>query len=95
MSEYDRRTGVKRLRVRGMEAVRYCAVLKATGLNLYRAAAVRKARKAFSDPFGCLAGTIFQLLCGFKELFCTFRLLESRYNAMYDICRLRYCVQTA
>jgi len=40
MSEYDRRTGVKRLRVRGLKAVRYCATLKALGINLLRAAAV-------------------------------------------------------
>jgi hypothetical protein len=31
MSEYDRRTSVKRLRVRGYKAVRYCAILKALG----------------------------------------------------------------
>jgi len=40
MSEYDRRTGVKRLRVRGLKAVRFCAILKAIGINLLRAAAV-------------------------------------------------------
>ena len=40
MSEYDRRTGVKKLRVRGFRAVRYCAILKALGLNILRAAAV-------------------------------------------------------
>jgi len=34
MSEYDRRTGVKRLRVRGLKAVRYCATLKALGINI-------------------------------------------------------------
>ena len=45
MSAYDRRTGVKNLRVRGLEAVRFCAVLKAAGLNLIRAAAVRRARR--------------------------------------------------
>ena len=44
MSEYDRRTGVKKLRVRGMTAVRFCAKMKATGLNLLRAARVRRAR---------------------------------------------------
>lgn len=42
MSEYDRRTGVKRLRVRGFKAVKFCATLKATGVNILRAAAVRK-----------------------------------------------------
>jgi hypothetical protein len=44
MSEYDRITGVKKLRVRGMPAVRFCAKMKAIGLNLLRAARVRKAR---------------------------------------------------
>ncbi|MBL0716617.1 MAG: transposase [Desulfosarcina sp.] len=44
MSEYDRRTGVKHLRVRGLKAVRFCATLKALGLNIFRAAAVRAAK---------------------------------------------------
>lgn len=43
MSEFDRRTGVKKLRVRGFKAVRYCAILKAFGLNILRAAAVMAA----------------------------------------------------
>ena len=45
MSEYDRLTGVKKLRVRGKQAVRFCAKMKATGLNLLRAARDRRARK--------------------------------------------------
>jgi len=44
MSEYDRRTGVKQLRVRGLKAVRFCATLKAIGVNIFRATAVRVAR---------------------------------------------------
>lgn len=40
VSEYDRKTRVKHLRVRGMEKVRFCAVLKAVGVNLFRAARV-------------------------------------------------------
>ena len=44
MSEYDRRTGVKHLRVRGLKAVRYCATLKALGVNIFRAAAFRAAK---------------------------------------------------
>jgi hypothetical protein len=43
MSEYDRRTGVKHLRVRGFQAVRFCATLKAVAVNIFRATAVRKA----------------------------------------------------
>jgi len=44
MSEYDRKTGVKNLRVRGMGAVRFCATLKAVGINLFRATAVRRTK---------------------------------------------------
>ena len=43
MSEYDKRTGVKHLRVRGFKAVRFCATLKAVGVNIFRATAVRNA----------------------------------------------------
>ena len=46
MSEYDRRTGVKHLRVRGFKAVRFCDTLKAIGVNIFRATAVRKALNA-------------------------------------------------
>ncbi len=62
MSELDRRTGVKQLRVRGMPAVRFAATLKATGLNILRAGAVRRARKkaarASAGPF-CLINAAF------------------------------------
>lgn len=43
MSEYNRKTGVKRLRVRGFGAVRLCVLLKAISINIFRATAVRKA----------------------------------------------------
>ena len=39
MSAFDRLTGVKHLRVRGMKAVRFAVTLKALGVNLIRAAA--------------------------------------------------------
>jgi len=48
MSEYKTRTGVKRLRVRGLKAVRFCAILKAIGVNIFRATAVRKGRNRTS-----------------------------------------------
>ena len=41
ISEFDRRTGVKKLRVRGKKAVGFCVYLKATWLNILRAAAYR------------------------------------------------------
>jgi hypothetical protein len=45
MSDLDRVTGIKHLRVRGMVAVRVAATLKATGLNIRRAAAFRCGKK--------------------------------------------------
>ncbi len=51
MSEFDRRTGVKHLRVRRFEAVCLAVFLKAAGLNILRAVAVQKARKK-ADPGG-------------------------------------------
>jgi hypothetical protein len=51
MSEYDTRTGVKHLRVRGLKNVQYCARLKAIGVNIFRATAVRNARKRGKSPF--------------------------------------------
>ena len=41
LSELDRRTGIKHLRVRGMSAVRLCVFLKAAGLNILRASRLR------------------------------------------------------
>ena len=49
MSELDRRTGIKNLRVRGKPAVRFAATMKAAGLNLLRAGAVRKARRKAAE----------------------------------------------
>lgn len=48
MSEYDRRTGVKKLRVRGMRAVSFAAVIKAIGVNIRRAAVCQKRRNRLS-----------------------------------------------
>ena len=49
MSELDRRTGVKQLRVRGLKAVRFCATLKALAVNIFRATAVRMAKMVPED----------------------------------------------
>jgi Transposase DDE domain/Transposase domain (DUF772) len=45
MSDLDRITGIKRLRVRGMRQVRLAAILKATGLNILRATAFKNRLK--------------------------------------------------
>jgi hypothetical protein len=63
VSEYDRRTGVKHLRVRGLKAVRFCATLKAIGVNIFRATAVRKAVSCYHTAHGsslcCQMNAIF------------------------------------
>jgi hypothetical protein len=67
MSELDRLTGIKRLRVRGFGAVRFCAIMKAAGLNLLRAARVRRARaKALAAQNGFF-GVILSAYRVFKE----------------------------
>lgn len=45
MSDLDRVTGIKHLRVRGMTQVRVAATLKATGLNILRSTAFRLRRR--------------------------------------------------
>jgi len=67
MSEFDRRTGVKKLRVRGMPAVRFCARMKATGLNLLRAGAVRKARRKAGRADNAHIGLVRILIHAVKE----------------------------
>jgi hypothetical protein len=69
MSEFDRRTGVKHLRVRGMKAVCFAAVMKAIGLNIFRAS---RHRKHQNGPLVPLCGVLLALLaiCGLlKEQF--------------------------
>jgi hypothetical protein len=67
MSEYDRRTGVKRLRVRGFEAVRFCAVLKAIGINLFRATALRRGVKPRKMANQQVMSRLNQIYSVFKE----------------------------
>ena len=88
MSEYDKKTGVKQLRVRGFGAVRLCVLLKAIGINLFRAAAVQKAIKAFPGAPDNAISLLDDIIFVFKELFeTTWNQLEqifafpSRYHA--------------
>ena len=75
MSQYNALTGVKRLRVRGLKAVRYCATLKAAGVNLLRAASVRKARRrsqraetGLLSPFPFFKEQFHNLLSGLGKI---------------------------
>jgi len=73
MSQYDRRTGVKHLRVRGLKAVRYCAVLKAVATNIFRAAAVRNARNRADSAEMHIFFSPYQIYKIVKELFRSFK----------------------
>ena len=67
MSEYDRLTGAKKLRVRGKQAVRFCAKMKAAGLNLLRAARVRRASMKAREASAGLIRLIGGFIVIFKE----------------------------
>jgi len=69
MSEYDRRTGVKRLRFRGIDAVRFCAILKAVGINLFRATAIRGRVNPCKTANQAAMPSLNQIYSIFKELF--------------------------
>jgi hypothetical protein len=73
ISAYAARTGVKRLRVRGLEAVRFCATLKATGVNLFRATAFRCASMKVSEALAGENPGFDHAIFFFKELLGTIR----------------------
>lgn len=64
MSQLDRLTGLKYLRVRGLSAVSFAAYLKAAGINIIRAAAFRNREK---EEESVLIAALSLLSCAFKE----------------------------
>jgi len=68
-SEMDKKTGVKRLRVRGLSAVAYFARLKAVAVNIFRATAVRKALDLSGEAFAAAKSHILYTIIVFKEQF--------------------------
>jgi len=72
MSQYDRRTGVKHLRVRGLKAVKYCATLKALAINILRATAARIAAMRPHDLF-CMRLAARALIIAAKVYFAVFK----------------------
>ncbi len=67
MSEFDRRTGVKHLRVRGMKAVCFAAVMKAIGINIFRAARYREQVNLLKISYHGLQNTLKSLAFFFKN----------------------------
>jgi hypothetical protein len=64
MSQLDRVTGFKNLRVRGLSAVSFAAYLKAAGINIIRAAAFRHREKEGNPT---LTPALSMLSCAVKE----------------------------
>lgn len=78
ISQLDRLTGVKHLRVRGWLAVGKAVFLKVTGLNLLRAAAVRRARHRPGGGRNGALGLASAMLLALKEhSLITLRAVES------------------
>ena len=69
MSDLDRMTGLKRLRVRGMPQVRLAATLKATGLNILRSIAFKNRQKAEAKRKERAESGANELICAVKEQF--------------------------
>ena len=80
ISAYNARTGVKELRVRGRDAVRFCATLKAIGINIFRAVVVRKALGEGSEALAFGKSGFCGLYLFFKELLGT---LRSSFNEFF------------
>jgi hypothetical protein len=90
MSEYKRRTGVGKLRVRGLKAVRYCAKLKALAINIFRATAFQKANQAKKICDSALASAKIQIILFFKELFSAVKLTFIKiFNPNENYCPIR------
>jgi len=69
MSEYDKRTRVKHLRVRGLKAVRFCATLKAVTVNIFRATAVQRALNKAKAAHGGVLPVLLYAMYVVKERF--------------------------
>jgi len=80
MSLYDRLTGVKALRVRGLKAVRFSAILKAIGVNIHRAAALRMAEMANPTAPEGASSVIGHIIFVFKE---RFRVIQCRLRWIF------------
>jgi len=68
-SGMDKQTGIKHLRVRGLAAVGYCARLKAIGVNLFRAARVKRILDALKPVPWVVSAVICSIIGDVKEHF--------------------------
>jgi len=68
-SGMDKQTGIKHLRVRGLDAVGYCARLKAIGVNLFRAARAKRVLDALRSVPGAVSAAVRAIILDVKERF--------------------------
>ena len=68
-SGMDKQTGIKHLRVRGLDAVGYCTRLKAIGVNLFRAARVKRVLDALRPVPGAVYAVVCSIIGDVKEHF--------------------------
>jgi hypothetical protein len=93
-SGMDKLTGIKRLRVRGLSAVGYCARLKAIGVNLFRAARVKRALDALSAASETLAASVCSTILAVKERFLSpWRWLSDIFHPVTE--NMAYAFRTA
>jgi hypothetical protein len=69
MSQMDRKTGLKHLRVRGLAPVSFCATLKAIGINILRAVAFKNSEYEEDPAQNQRNLGLFDLIYVFKERF--------------------------
>ena len=69
MSYFDRKTGVKHLRVRGLAAVSFCVTLKAAAVNILRAVAFKNRQTDGKTSPGAIKSAFFSLFRAIKEQF--------------------------
>jgi len=81
MSYFDRKTGVKRLRVRGICAVSFCVALKAAAVNILRAVAFKNKQNDGEKSPGAINSALLSLFRVIKEQFL------SQLNNFQNICK--------
>jgi hypothetical protein len=84
MSEYDRRTGVKHLRVRGFKAVRFCATLKAVAVNILRATAVQRELDNTKPAPGRVLPALIHVIFVVKERFLKTLGQSAKFLTLFD-----------
>jgi hypothetical protein len=93
-SELDRKTGVKRLRFRGLKAVSLAATLKAAALNILRAAAFRARTQDANSATVCAKQVLLGKIIVFKEQ-CWSKLMDLSAKCLPNVSGYHFGLQIA